>query len=152
MKTFTYIKTFAIASLSLVGFASCDEYLDKLPDDRAELNTDQKITQLLVSAYPTCTNTLIVEMMSDNMDDNGRGYSSPIICDDLYRLEDTSEEGNDSPYDIWGGYYRSVATVNEALAAVEEMGNPESLRGDVAEAKLIRAYSMFMLANTFCMA
>lgn len=152
MKTYKYIKTFATAAIAVLGLASCDDYLDKLPDDRAELNTDQKITQILVSAYPTCNNILISEMMSDNMGDNGRSYSSPIICDDLYRFIDTSEEGNDTPYYIWNGYYESVATVNEALNAVEEMGNPESLRGDVAEAKLIRAYSMFQLANTFCMA
>lgn len=152
MKTLKYIKTFAAASLAVFGFVSCDDYLDKLPDDRAELDSDLKITQLLVSAYPTCNNILISEMMSDNMDDNGRSYSSPVICDDLYRMEDTSEEGNDTPYYIWNGYYESVATVNEALQAVDNMGNPESLRGDVAEAKLIRAYSMFQLANTFCMA
>lgn len=152
MKTYKHINTFAAAALAVFGFASCDDYLDKLPDERAELNTEQKITQLLVSAYPTCNNILITEMMSDNMGDNGRSYSSPVICEDLYRLDDTSEEGNDTPYYIWNGYYESVATVNEALNAVEEMGNPESLRGDVAEAKLIRAYSMFQLANTFCMA
>ena len=59
--------------------ASCNDYLDKLPDDRAELNTTNKITQLLVSAYPGATNNLIHEMMSDNVDDSGRGYSTPIL-------------------------------------------------------------------------
>ena len=147
-------KIFTVLTLGLaaLGLSSCNDYLDKLPDERAELNTEEKITQLLVSAYPTCTNNLLVEVLSDNVDDNGRAYSSPAIVDQTYRFIDTTEEGNDSPYDIWGGYYRAVATVNEALQAVEEMGNPASLQGDVAEAKLIRAYSMFMLAQTFCMA
>lgn len=137
------------AALVLTG---CNDYLDKLPDERAELNNDLKITQLLVSAYPTVTNNLLVEMVSDNMGDNGRAYSSPVLCEELYRLQDTREEGNDSPYSVWGGYYESVATVNQAIEAIEAMGNPASLQGDLAEAKLIRAYSMFMLAQTFCMA
>ena len=131
---------------------SCNDYLDKLPDDRAELNTTNKITQLLVSAYPGATNNLIHEMMSDNVDDSGRGYSTPILCEQLYRLQDPTEESQDTPYDLWNGFYESVAVCNQALEAIDELGNPESLKGDKAEAQLIRAYSMFQLANTFCMA
>lgn len=71
-------KLFAM-SLGVLALASCDDYLDKLPDDRAELDTEKKITQLLVSAYPTCNNALLSEYMSDNVDDNGRGYSAPVI-------------------------------------------------------------------------
>ena len=136
-------------ALTLTG---CNDYLDKLPDERAELNTNEKITQLLVSAYPSCTNNLIAEVLSDNVDDNGRAYSSPALVDQIYRLMDTTEEGNDTPYNIWGGYYESVAAVNEAIQGIEGLGSPASLQGDLAEAKLIRAYSMFMLAQTFCMA
>ena len=138
--------------LGVLALSSCNDYLDKLPDERAELDSDLKITQLLVSAYPTVNNVLITEVLSDNMDDNGRQYSAPVIMEDIYRLEDTSEEGNDTPYYIWGGYYESVATVNEAIQGINNLGNPASLQGALAEAKLIRAYSMFMLAQTFCMA
>ena len=134
------------------GLASCNDYLDKLPDDRTELNVDNKISQLLVDAYPTVTNNLPHEMLSDNVDDNGRGYSSPVICENYYKLEDPNEEGHDTPYDIWEGFYHSVAVVNEAIQGIEQMGFPESLRGSLAEAKLIRAFSMFQLAQTFCMA
>ena len=38
--------------LAALSLASCDDYLDKLPDDRATLDTKEKITQLLTSAYP----------------------------------------------------------------------------------------------------
>ena len=144
-------KMFAMG-LGVLALSSCNDYLDKLPDERAELDSDLKITQLLVSAYPTVNNVLITEVLSDNMDDNGRQYSAPVIMEDIYRLEDTSEEGNDTPYYIWGGYYESVATVNEAIQGINNLGNPASLQGALAEAKLIRAYSMFMLAQTFCMA
>lgn len=137
---------------ALTALTSCNDYLDKTPDDRAELDTPQKIIQLLVSAYPTCNSVLLNEVMSDNVDDNGRSYSAPIILEDTYKMEDTSEEGNDTPYYIWNGFYRSVATCNEAIRAIMELGNPSSLRGAMAEAKMVRAYSMFQLATTFCMA
>ncbi len=138
--------------LGVLALSSCNDYLDKLPDDRAELDNQEKITQLLVSAYPTGTNNLPHEMISDNVADNGRSYSTPIVCEEYYRLQDPKEEGQDTPYNIWNSYYGSIATVNEALKGIEDMGNPESLKGDMAEAKLIRAFSMFQLANTFCMA
>ena len=137
---------------ALTALTSCNDYLDKTPDDRAELDTPQKIIQLLVSAYPTCNSVLLNEVMSDNVDDNGRSYNAPIILEDTYKMEDTSEEGNDTPYYIWNGFYRSVATCNEAIRAIMELGNPSSLRGAMAEAKMVRAYSMFQLATTFCMA
>ena len=152
MKKNHYISKMLTIGLGLMALASCDEYLDELPDDRAELNTELKITQLLVSAYPSCNNSMVAEFMSDNVDDNGRGYSAPPILEDLYKFKDTSEEGNDTPYYLWNGYYESVATVNQALEAAAALGNPESLRGSIAEAKLIRAYSMFNLAYIFCMA
>ena len=141
-----------VLGVGLLALTSCNDYLDKLPDDRAELNSKEKITQLLISAYPSVTNNLIHEMLSDNVDDNGRSYSSPILCEELYRFKDPTEESSDSPYDIWEGFYHSVAVCNQALEAINELGNPSSMIGDVAEAKIVRAYSMFQLANTFCMA
>ena len=38
------------ASLGLTA-VSCNGFLDEMPDNRTELNTDQKIAKLLVSAY-----------------------------------------------------------------------------------------------------
>jgi hypothetical protein len=45
--------------LGVLALSSCNDYLDKLPDERAELDSDLKITQLLVSAYPTVNNVLV---------------------------------------------------------------------------------------------
>ena len=44
------------ASLGLTT-VSCNGFLDEMPDNRTELNTDQKIAKLLVSAYATCRPT-----------------------------------------------------------------------------------------------
>lgn len=47
---------------------SCSDYLDKMPDNRATVDTEEKITSLLVSAYPNSHYALIAEMSSDNTD------------------------------------------------------------------------------------
>ena len=63
---------FASVVLMLV---SCNDFLDILPDKRAELDNEEKIAQMLVSAYPTLLPTMAFEMMSDNVADNGPQYS-----------------------------------------------------------------------------
>ena len=42
----------AVISTLCLGITSCSDFLDEMPDNRTELNTDQKIAKLLVSAYP----------------------------------------------------------------------------------------------------
>ena len=54
-----YLLSIAFSMLALA--TSCDSFLDKLPDDRAEVNTDDKVTSLLVSAYPTVAANVILE-------------------------------------------------------------------------------------------
>lgn len=45
----------SIIALSM-GLASCNDYLDKLPDDRAEIDTEKKVAQLW---YPPIPNVLL---------------------------------------------------------------------------------------------
>lgn len=54
-----------------IAMSSCNDFLDKLPDNRTELDTEQKIAKLLVSAYPQGTANALFELYSDNTDDNG---------------------------------------------------------------------------------
>ena len=54
-----------------VALSSCDDFLDEMPDNRTELDTEAKITSMLVSAYPETNYALLAEMSSDNADDNG---------------------------------------------------------------------------------
>jgi len=145
------IYQFFAMGLGILAFSSCNEYLDKLPDDRADVNTIEKATKLNTSAYPQGSASLVLEMLSDNVLDYGNQYSAAILCDELYRFKDVTDQGNDSPYYIWNRYYEAVATANESLRALEEMGALEMAPAQVAEAKLCRAYGMFMLAQIFCM-
>jgi len=151
-KMMKYSRYIALCGCALMMFSSCDSFLDKLPDDRAEVNSDNKVTNLLVSAYPTASNIMINEMSTDNVTDNGTRYSTGLLKEELYRFNDVTNEGNDSPRSVWNGFYNAVATANQALAAIDEMGDPASLQAQKAEARLCRAYSMFQLATTFCMA
>lgn len=140
-------------ALAIVGtaMASCNEYLDKLPDDRADVNTLEKVQKLNTSAYPQGSANLVLEMLSDNVLDYGNQYSAPILCDELYRFKDVTDQGNDSPYNVWNHFYEAVATANQSLRSLEEMGMIDAAPSLTAEAKLCRAYSMFMLAQVFCM-
>lgn len=148
MKILKYITLSLALGLSIT---SCNDYLDTLPDDRAEINTISQVKDLLVSAYPTVNNNTVNEMMSDNVCDYGKTYGSTTLKDQLYHFKDVDDTGNDSPFNVWSGYYESVATVNHALQELKKFPVDDEYKALEAEAKLIRAYSMFQLANTFCM-
>ena len=139
--------------LAALSLASCDDYLDKLPDDRATLDTKEKITQLITSAYPANHVAVMAEISSDNVGNNGNSYGVDQLVDELYQFKDVkSTAGNDCPNSVWNGYYASVATANEAIKAIKEYGDSAALAPQLAEAKLCRAYSMMQLASVFCMA
>ncbi len=142
-----------IALGSLMAFSSCDSFLDTMPDNRAEINTESKVTALLVSAYPTNTSILMTEMSSDNAMDNGSRFTpGEQVQEEAYLWQDITGSGNDSPKNFWDGCYGAIAAANQALAAIDEMGNPASLQAQRGEALLCRAYGHFALANVFCLA
>ncbi len=130
---------------------SCNDFLDKTPDNRTELNTDQKIAKLLVSAYPDVSPNELFELYSDNSDDSGPTYGYYQLSEkECYNWEDTKEEYQDTPNSLWGGYYGAISAANMALKAIEEKGNPASLNPQRGEALVCRAYCHFMLATIFC--
>ena len=143
-------KYIALSFIALgLSLTSCNDYLDKLPDDRAELDTNDKVTKFLVSAYVNHLPDFIFEISSDNVLDNGTNYTAQPNQDKIYRWQDVETEGNDDPRSLWNNGYESAAVANEALAAI---GSDASMRGQRAEALLCRAYAMFQTANIFCMA
>lgn len=147
------IKIYSVA-FSLLGFlvlmTGCNKYLDKLPDNRAELNNKDKIAKLLVSAYPAQTPLLCAELSSDNVDDYGvNNPNTSRLFDQLFYWKDVSEDGNDSPKSVWQECYSAIASANQALYAIEELGNPTELSAQRGEALVARAYSHFLLVNLF---
>lgn len=135
---------------TLCPMTACNDFLDKMPDNRAELNTEQKITNLLVSAYPTASYMAIAELMSDNIADNGPLYTYfSLFVQQCYNWEEISENSQDTPYHIWEQCYLAIASANYALKAIEEIGE-ENCKAQKGEALLCRAYAHFILVNVFC--
>ena len=142
-----------ILAAGLLALTSCNDYLDKVPDNRAEVNSVDKVAKLLVSAYANHNSNLILEMSSDNARDNGSNYDfEEVEQEEAYLWKDQTGTGNDAVSDVWDACYMAAAHANQALAAIEEMGNPESMRAYRGEALLCRAWAHFQLANVFCLA
>lgn len=59
---------YSLLAFSMISLTACDNYLDKMPDNRTELDTNEKITNLLVSAYPNTHYAAVCEFTSDNTD------------------------------------------------------------------------------------
>lgn len=149
MKKLNLIYIFAT---SLLALTSCDDYLDKVPDDRAEVNTVDEVARLLVSAYAGNNSNLILEMSSDNARDNGSTYDfESLEQEEAYLWKDQTSTDNDAVSDIWDACYMAAAHANQALAVIEEMGNPASMSAYRGEALLARAWAHFQLANVFCL-
>lgn len=148
------IRTFAVAAISVATFTSCDDYLDTMPDNRATIDTESKINALLVSAYPTTNFAYITEMYSDNIDlQAAPTYTTRTkLEDEAANWQDITYESTDSPYSLWNACYMAAASANHAIEAINELGDPESLKGHKAEALLCRAYAHWVLANVFCKA
>ena len=146
---------FLIASFALAAVAGCDKFLDRMPDNRAEIDTQAKIRALLTSAYPSTDYMLITEFMSDNVDDYGKNNpNTDRFIDQVYAWDDVTETDNEDPESLWGSSYIAIAASNQALQAIEELGGVEQtgMYAEMAEARLCRAYNMFILANVFCKA
>lgn len=152
MKTKNILLAFCTAAF-LTGMASCDDFLDTMPDKRTDLSTPDKVRDILLSAYPDRHPTILFEFMSDNYEDNGDTYSGPMnLAIQAYHWEDPTGTDNDGPQGLWDRYYRAIATANQALEAIEALGTPEECLPYKGEALMCRAFGHFMLANTFCMA
>ena len=63
-----------LSLLVLISISSCDEFLSETPDNRTQIDTPEKISELLVNAYPNGTYMDIAETMSDNVFDSKTVY------------------------------------------------------------------------------
>ena len=164
---------FLLTAAALFTLSSCNKFLDKMPDNRAELDTQEKIRALLVSAYPDNDYMLVTEFMSDNVDDYGPSnpYTDRFI-DQVYAWEDVTESDNESPENVWDSHYGAIATANHAIGGIENMAEDAGfsfsddlspleyaeqaalavdMTPELAEALLCRAYSHFMQVNMFAL-
>lgn len=133
---------------------SCNDYLDESPDNRTEVDTEDKIAKLITSANFNGSYLLINEYMSDNVDNLGddNPYTTRFY-DQVYNWEDVTETNNESPEELWQDCYSGIAAANQALESINALGNIDDqsvkVRECKAEALLCRAYNHFILVNEF---
>ena len=145
---------FSIIALGLT-LTSCDDWLDKLPDNRMELQTPSDVSSLLVSAYPSAHPAYLLEMYSDNTDEcvNPSWSEASRFQAQAYNWEDITETGEDeSPQELWNRHYLAIASANAAIDLIEGKGSPAEYSEQLGEALLCRAYAMFQLSTVFCKA
>lgn len=148
------IRYLIITALAIPACISCDDALNTIPDNRALIDTQDKVKELLVSAYPQAYFAALSEYTSDNVDDCGAPYQSAyeFVSKAATWKDLNMGNQNDTPYAIWQACYLAIATANQALQSIEKMGNPESMNPQKGEALLCRAYAHFILTNVFCQA
>lgn len=148
MKKYIGLSVIALA----FGFTSCDDFLDKLPDNRTDIDSWDKAVTLLVSAYPDNDYILLTEYSSDNVDDYGaRNPYSDRFLDQVYAWQDITESDNEDSESLWGSCYSAISSANQALEGLEgEDMNDDHVRHAKGEALLCRAYNHFILVNVFC--
>lgn len=149
------MKNILLSALALTfALTSCNDWLDVMPDNRAEVDTAEKVEKLLVSAYPENAYIMLAEVSSDNVDDFGEDspYTERIYTQ-VYQWNEVTESDNEDPKSVWGALYGAITNANQALVAIEEMGadTPE-LKASKGEALMARAYNHFMLASLWCKA
>jgi hypothetical protein len=149
------IKTISsIFILLLLFFPGCDSFLDTIPDNRTELDTQEKISQLLTSAYPDAHYALVVNAMADGVSyrqglSPRAGTNYYTINEDAYFWRDSHSTTNDAPEGFWNACYLAIASANHALAAIDAANNPEQYKYQRSEALLCRAFAHFLLVNLF---
>lgn len=145
MKNIKNIKI-SLFLLLLISISSCDDFLSEIPDNRTQIDTPEKISELLVNAYPGASYMDFAETMSDNVGDGEVG-SVTVKNEQSYNWEMHDETNLDTQANYWDACYRAIARANQALVSINELGNPASLNPQKGEALLARAYSHFMLVS-----
>ncbi|PSL29744.1 RagB/SusD family nutrient uptake outer membrane protein [Chitinophaga ginsengisoli] len=133
----------------LPAFAGCEKYLDQAPDSTwTQLDTPEKVSQLLGTAYPQANYMTFCEAMSDNVSDKGTGVDQRTNRDPFY-FNDVQNTNEDSPEYYWQAAYKAIAAANNALIACENAKDTAAYSRQKGEALVARAYSHFMLVSLF---
>ena len=136
--------------------AACSDFLDQLPDERKEIETEQDVVDLMKGSYPYYNYQYPLELTSDNLIDNNaphlpsnpndkqieNHYNYPSNArwnDEMFRFEPAKSAtwtDYDSPGQIWDGWFGSIASVNHALAAVDRIAAKQGITSRADYGKL----------------
>ncbi len=138
-----------LSLLLLTAMAGCNKFLDKEPDNRAKLNSPEKVSQLLATAYPGANYMAFAESSTDNVADRANSNTPPNETRDPYMFKNVRSTFEDSPEFYWHGCYKAIAASNLALQAIEAAPDKQNYASQKGEALVTRAYAHFMLVNFF---
>lgn len=142
--------TYYILAVTMFIPAGCKDYLETPPDQRTQLNTVEKVAELLATAYPQADYATFTEAASDNAADKGAGGTiSEDINTNPYFFRDVPDRDQGTPAFYWNACYQSIAACNQALEAIAKADNPADYNAQKGEALVARAYNHFMLVTLF---
>jgi hypothetical protein len=155
MKRIRYSYLIALATVIFLA-SGCKKFLEQTPDLRTQLNSKEKVAQLLVSAYPKSEYLSFTENSSDNAEDKGPrndyiNISTEQSWTKAYLWQDF-ENGVDvasSTDDYWNSTYLAIASANTALQYIDKHPEQTDLLPYKGEALLTRAYAHFMLVSLY---
>lgn len=143
------IKILLMIAFSMMLFASCDDALSTLPDDRTEIDSKEKIKELATVAYPEALYAPFLEPRTDNAADKTSEATEYRNNTEPYFWRDLFDDSRDYPTYYWNHAFEAISQANQTLASIEELGG-EDLDQYKGEALLSRAYANFMLVNIWC--
>jgi len=135
----------AVIFLSLT--TGCSDYLSELPDGRTQIDSPEKVTQLITGAYPLGGYMMMADLMGDSFEDKGVISATKDLEIDLFQWKDVNLPDRDGPNFYWNSCYKAISQANQALDAIESLGGGEDMNGQKGEALVARAYAHFMLVN-----
>ncbi|HEX8574937.1 MAG TPA: RagB/SusD family nutrient uptake outer membrane protein, partial [Flavobacterium sp.] len=127
--------------------SSCDDFLSEVPDNRTQLDTPEKIAEVLVNAYPQGNYMEFAETMSDNVFDSGDLPRTTQNNSQYYNWQMVELTDRDTPTFYWNACYNAIAHANQALDAIKKLNYDPKLNPQRGEALLCRAYAHFMLVT-----
>ncbi|RXK87445.1 RagB/SusD family nutrient uptake outer membrane protein [Filimonas effusa] len=141
---------YIVLALAAAGSTGCSKFLEKEPDNRAKLNSPEKVALLLATAYPKGSYIPFMELSTDNVNERSSG-GTPNVTMDPYNFVDVRDNNEDSPEFYWNSCYTAIAAANEALEAIELAPEADKRKYSASkgEALVARAYAHFMLVNVF---
>jgi starch-binding outer membrane protein, SusD/RagB family len=140
------MKKYPIYFLIIILSVGCKKFLEQPPDNRAVLNSPEKVSQLLSTAYPQANYMAFSESISDNVADKGIGGLERTNIDPFY-FRDVANIEEDSPEFYWNACYKAIAAANQALEICAK--EPAKYAAQKGEALVCRAYAHFMLVTFF---
>lgn len=134
--------------MGMALFGSCKKFLDANPDNRTQINTIDKVKQLVGTAYPQADYLTFAETASDNAEDKGSGDINDYVTA-YYFWNDYPNNETNTAISYWNGCYSAISSANQALKSIEDNHLGAAADPYKGEALVCRAYAEHMLSIFF---